>query len=710
VRFEPYLVESVCQLARLIRDKDDKHSVSMDVSGLLYGKAETGSRTVTALKAFSNKGFQGDMARAERWANAYQAALEEGREDPELSKLDLVGWFSFRKASGLLGSDVAFHNTYFQKPEDLAVILWREGPSQITTEVYAKSEQNNLTAEDYRWGSVFLSADIRNMQEPVDLAMRVKLKDDSYLRAYDDGLPPSQIEMLKRRAIAATEGLVGLLHKPKAEPVAAGSILGLAGDGRAFKETHGEGEPEAAPERQTFFNPYENQATPRSRGGLGTVPRKGPVGASSGVPAREWPGNRAAFAAAAGRSGESQLDVRASEATLGTSAFGLARELSEIGHTPRAGRPGPVDVGGVPMVMRKPQPTAKAFPWRWATVLFVISCCLVFTFLALDGFQGDGGRLGLVFQYLFPGTELNLRVRTEDDRLRLSWNLRNRAVATASDATLQIFDGAQHRDVHLDGRQVADGSVLYRPETNDVTFRLEVRGEQSTATGSVRVLDGLLGRRPELDVSMPRAVYTDPNPTAEPRLIRENTEADIAPPGPITIPPVSTGLPSASLPPPATTRKMERPAWQKSTADAQFQTPRDIPESPLGGSTIRGWDTGSKPRTLPRTVSRTPLPQSHTTASAATGAGFVPPRPVMQVTPNLRSIPNGIIQAVTQVEVQVDVDPNGHVSAARVLTPGLNDKISAAALMAAREWTFDPATNNGQHVNGAHTIVFEFRP
>jgi TonB family protein len=82
----------------------------------------------------------------------------------------------------------------------------------------------------------------------------------------------------------------------------------------------------------------------------------------------------------------------------------------------------------------------------------------------------------------------------------------------------------------------------------------------------------------------------------------------------------------------------------------------------------------------------------------------------MQVTPNLRSIPNGIIQAVTQVEVQVDVDPNGHVSAARVLTPGLNDKISAAALMAAREWTFDPATNNGQHVNGAHTIVFEFRP
>jgi hypothetical protein len=45
-----------------------------------------------------------------------------------------------------------------------------------------------------------------------------------------------------------------------------------------------------------------------------------------------------------------------------------------------------------------------------------------------------------------------------------------------------------------------------------------------------------------------------------------------------------------------------------------------------------------------------------------------------------------------------------------LVSTGVNEKISAAALLAAKQWTFDPASNNGLHVASEHTIVFEFRP
>ena len=148
----------------------------------------------------------------------------------------------------------------------------------------------------------------------------------------------------------------------------------------------------------------------------------------------------------------------------------------------------------------KPQaPPGKPFPWLWAVVLFVATSAAVFTYLLFGGLQTDGGRIGQALRGAFQSGDLNLHVRTDDDRLRLTWNQHNPAVAAATAATLQIFDGQEHREVHLDGRQVADGLVLYRPLTNDVTFRLVVHGQQGEVTGSVRVLDGLGAQQP-LDV------------------------------------------------------------------------------------------------------------------------------------------------------------------------------------------------------------------
>jgi TonB family protein len=98
-------------------------------------------------------------------------------------------------------------------------------------------------------------------------------------------------------------------------------------------------------------------------------------------------------------------------------------------------------------------------------------------------------------------------------------------------------------------------------------------------------------------------------------------------------------------------------------------------------------------------------------APGASAAEFVAPQPLLQVTPSTRALANGVIQATTRVEVQVRVDQTGHVAFARVLNAAnIKRAVANAALNAARQWTFLPATLRGQRVDSDHTIVFEFRP
>jgi TonB family protein len=762
VRLEPYLVESICELARLVRDKGNQQR---DISGLLFGTVDDGNRTAVALKTFVDSGSHSELARRERWEKAYRATLDESKNDAELSEFEVVGWFSFRTGSGLLSSDIVFHNQHFRRPEDIALMVWREGPSQITVEVYAKSENDALTSDDYRWGSVRLSADIRHMREPVGLSMRVKLSDDSFLRTYDSGEAPSGLENLRRKAEAVSERLIGLVYRRKQEPRAEG-ISGYIGDGRVPNgDKPGSERPEETAAAPTFFNPYAEAALARSRAQTNEAPkpdaRNGvptvepapqpatpqpvnpqpvnpqpvnpqPVNPQPGYPqpaypqqaypqqaypqqAYPWVGTGTAFGVAPAPVPPARLPQppRLPEpSSYQASPFPpqalvpSATEFGNIGRAPRTARAPQAEVSGVPMVLRPTVPQ-KTFPWALAAALFMVSSGLVFAFFAMGGLHSDGGRIGQIFQSVFPGGDLNLRVRNEDDRLRLTWNQRNHVVSSATDATLQIFDGAQHRDVHLDGRQVEDGSVLYKPQTNDVTFRLEVRGEQGAVSGSIRLLDGLTSQQqPVLDVSAPAQT-----PLAAAPLPLQNSAAAVPPtpyrevPAPNSGAPTllrddSTALASDQAYAPVVTGSTTYPPVR---TPSRYETPQSVGQ---GGTTINGWDTPVSTRTRAKRKYAPVFPS----VGAPASAGYTPPRPLMQVMPNTHSIPNGTIQARTRVEVQVDVDQQGHVAAARVVGGEVNESIASSALAAARQWTFDPASNNGHRIDSEHTILFEFRP
>jgi TonB family protein len=746
VRMEPYLVESLCDLARLTRDKGMAKS---DIGGLLFGKAESGLRSIEALKTFVDTGSHSELARRQRWEKAYQTTADEAKNDLELSQLEIVGWFCFRSGSGLLSSDVVFHNQHFRKAEDVALIICREGSSQITVEVYSRSESEMLASDDYRWGSVRLSSEIKHMRDAIELAMRVKLSDDSYLRTYESDEPLSHFEQLKRRAEAVSDKLFGFMNRGKEEAYNE-KVRGLIGDGRLPGRSKPSGNgfnglgigmgntigaiDEPLPNVGSYFNPYSELGLNRSRPAFDEPPRPPAPAPVTPTPAPlpaegNWPSSGSGLGTAPARIPEYRDDFRLPDPApppLAMPSPGTGLELAQIGRSPRTGRPVTNEISGLPMLLRPPAPP-KASPWPWIIGIFLLCSGLVFGFLALGGLQGENGRLGQIVQTLFPGEGLNLRVRNEDDRLRLSWNQRNHAVASATDATLQIFDGQLSREIHLDGRQVADGSVLYRPLTNDITFRLVVRGDQGSTTGSVRLLDGLSSRQSTLDVSAPpqiasRTPYEAPpavDPTA-PTLLRDGqTPASPDPrasdalqrvtPPPATDPaesPVTAYVPPATKPAPRIVVPRKAPTHYETpetigTIQPADQTPS--PSSQAGSVTINGWDPVPTPKTKAKPRLQTPATGVF---SDATGSTYVAPHPLVQVMPNVRNIPAGTLPVRTRIAVRVNVDANGRVTNARVTGTGVNPKVAAAAISAAKQWMFDPAKENGRHISSEHTIVF----
>lgn len=91
-----------------------------------------------------------------------------------------------------------------------------------------------------------------------------------------------------------------------------------------------------------------------------------------------------------------------------------------------------------------------------------------------------------------PSAGLGLRVEVQGDRLLINWDRRSPLIRSALDGVLRIEDGEQRRALYLDSSQVAAGSILYKPASGDVTFRLEVQSEQGARmVESVRVLDSL---------------------------------------------------------------------------------------------------------------------------------------------------------------------------------------------------------------------------
>jgi TonB family protein len=79
--------------------------------------------------------------------------------------------------------------------------------------------------------------------------------------------------------------------------------------------------------------------------------------------------------------------------------------------------------------------------------------------------------------------------------------------------------------------------------------------------------------------------------------------------------------------------------------------------------------------------------------------------------PNTKLFPPNTFASAGQLEVNVTVDEQGKVTAARIATPNnkMNSVLIGSALIAAKQWIFEPATLRGKRIASEHTIVFQFR-
>ena len=276
-----------------------------------------------------------------------------------------------------------------------------------------------------------------------------------------------------------------------------------------------------------------------------------------------------------------------------------------------------------------------------------------------------------------PAAEnLGLEVQTEGSGLLLHWDRNSRAVTSAASGALEIDDGATHRELALDRSQVVSGSIFYRPASNDVAFRLDLREPAGPHVSQIlRVLDALpRATAPTTIAAASPAVPTKP-PAHEPEPTPDTAGAST---------PRTLNLPPVAIEPAATT-----------SAPHLAPAPTAADPGKLGAASAASQDV------LQQAFTGGSLPvQPHF-------VDFVPPRAIRWVKPGMQTT------EPIDVKVRVKIDESGHVTSAHALMDGgakRDKKLLASAAATVRQWTFEPAKSRGANVAIEETIVIHFGP
>jgi hypothetical protein len=93
--------------------------------------------------------------------------------------------------------------------------------------------------------------------------------------------------------------------------------------------------------------------------------------------------------------------------------------------------------------------------------------------------------------------QIGLHAAAEGEGMRVQWDRSSRPIRHADRAVLFIEDGTVKSQLDLTGRQLDSSSVMYLPQSERVTFRLEVhRGSQSSSDSAALDLSQNRNRHP----------------------------------------------------------------------------------------------------------------------------------------------------------------------------------------------------------------------
>jgi TonB family protein len=188
-----------------------------------------------------------------------------------------------------------------------------------------------------------------------------------------------------------------------------------------------------------------------------------------------------------------------------------------------------------------------------------------------------------------------------------------------------------------------------------------------------------------------------------------------------TTPAPDGGLPEGAVdsggPKPRATRAFVPPAATRQQAPAQITSldppPVQQASSPWGSSGLTAQlapGTPVAPPPAPPTEMRQAPPPKPAEPVKTVDVSYVQPRAVRRVEPSVPTqFRRTLINKDTEVEVNVQIDANGRVTGADVVSGTASKLLGTFVTNAARSWSFEPARMNGKPVASETRILFLFR-
>jgi hypothetical protein len=329
---------------------------------------------------------------------------------------------------------------------------------------------------------------------------------------------------------------------------------------------------------------------------------------------------------------------------------------------------------------------------------------------------------------------LGMRASQQGEDLLLSWDGTTQAVQAATEGLLQIDDGAQHREIALDHGGIANCSMLYKPTSDDVVFRLEVRGKEGVHGAESLEVVGARTRAADLEQPRPSA----PAPEVQPEPDRPRAENKL----PVAVA-ANRRVSKNNFAKPGSQTASRRPL--KVSGGAAGRTPRlsseplyarqNAPSLPMSSITTTQLPTLSaqqlpKPPPAPsaaaakssaraaESLGSSTKPSSPVRDSTLRGdmksapASYVPPRPLKWTAPDAKSLGISRMSAATDVQIKVRIDDSGRVTSAHALLDGSthNEAVTAAVTAAVKQWIFEPAKMQGKNVPSEQIVVIRVGP
>lgn len=317
---------------------------------------------------------------------------------------------------------------------------------------------------------------------------------------------------------------------------------------------------------------------------------------------------------------------------------------------------------------------------------------------------------------------LSLNVVWEGESLRLFWDRNSPALRGVTHAFLRVRDGNHEKSVELAKSELQTGSILYKPEAPDVTFRVEVYSADPSAAESIRIISAnatqssATAPSPPLDPAPQPTVRPQPRPATPVHARSFPVESEVTRssspdrsggdnvPAPIASAPIVRDTPATSELSAARGAPMvrETPIESDSKPEVSEIPAAASPGPDLPVSIVAEPVSGSR---WGNVVGKIPLLRRLKKPSKVAA-----PAALHEVRPVLNPEDKRTLTKPVSIDVKVYVGESGAVKHAEVVQYGdpPNWSLANAALAAAQRWDFEPARIGDLAVSSEVILHFRF--